>query len=848
MKRMILILLSVMLFVQLPTCAAGKEGLAEKLEIRLERYSDEQKVSRTEFACMTARALKFAGVLSAEDPFSDVKRYEYGAGELAFLKQRGIVFGDENGVFDGKSPITLNQALVIAARATLNGYIDYTKINRSAVNFEALARKLNLRRGVVGADSETLTANDACIIIYNMLMADAMDLSAVTMTEGGYFSNFEARGSLLSQYWDCVRTEGVVTANGKTDLYGGGALKENQIRVNGVVFTDESGDAGAYIGQRVTVISDSDDKLIYAFPTDNRISEIDFDSDIKYDNFSLNYYDDNGDETVARLADSYSVIYNGKTYAYDGTPDIFEGDGRVRLIDNNDDGRFDVMCISRFRYMVIDALSYNDLAVYDKLDSTSRLCIDDFTQACSIYISRGGETERADFSELAENMVLRCIISEDGSAGEIYACGDTLSGRVGQMSKQSVTIGGEKYEISDRYFDSSRIISGGEYTFYLSDEGKIIYSAAADGSLAYGYVITAAMEDKAIDASFLIKLLDANGETKVLKTADRVMLDGKTVKSDSAGFMSCFVDSGAKTKYQIIKYSLNEKGELNKIDTAASNSAFEEFVGSCNADDNLVCYVPREKLQYKTSQLFVQKFRINTKTVLFAVPESIGTASEGTYGENLFSCVDISFLKNDGRYFVEAYDMGFNGIAKAVVIFTDEQSTVGDSSDVIVVDSVYEAIGDGGAEKKIDYWSSGSFKSAFFSADSEIAAYPEEGDVLRVSYDKDGRISAMNLDYDRSTESIDAGASSSITAQYFVTAADPVYFKENCLIANVNGERMVFTLGGASVVRYSKKSGRLFGSNTGELKEIYARGFEGTKLLLTLNYNSVKNCVIYEDR
>lgn len=847
MKKMVLILVSAILFIHISVYAEGKEGLAQELGIRLERYSDEEKISRIEFSCMVARALRYDGTLDAEDPFADVRRYESGAGELAFLKRKGIVFGDENGAFEGKKPITLNQALVIAARATLNGYIDYKKINFNSANFEALARKLNLRRGISeAADSETLTADSACMIIYNMLTAEAMDLTSVTKTGNGYTNDYAARGSLLSQYWNCDLREAIVSATDVTDLYGGKPLRKNQIMADGKVFSDESGVSGEYIGQNVVLISDSEDNIVYIFPSGNKITEIDFNSDIEYENFSLDYYDDKGKRVKAKLSDGYSAIYNGKAYAYDGSSSAFEGNGSVRLIDNNDDGIYEIMNISKYKYIVIEELSYNDMAVYDRLTGQDRICFNDFTDGCRLYVVSGGIASSSDFSGLECGMVLRCVISEDGLYAEIYACGENFSGRVERLSESSLIIDGEEHEISDRYFDSSKVAVGGEYTFYLSDDGKIIHTSASGGNLEYGYVIGAAKKQGKIDGKFMIKLLDGSGDVNIYKTAERVTLDGKNIKSESDEFKNNFLDLQAKTKYQLIKYSLNGDGMLNKIDTTTSNSATEEYVGSCNADDNLICYIPREKLQYKTSQLFVQKFRINAKTALFTVPEKVGTSEESVYDESLFSKVDIGFLKNDGRYIVEAYDMSFNGVAKAVVIYTDEQSKVSSTSDVIVVDSIYEAAEDGGARKKMDYWCGGSFKSAFFSSDFETEEYPEAGDILRVSY-KDGKISGVNLDYDRSTGEIDTEASSSITAQYFITSADPVYFRENCLIASVNGERMVFPIGGASVVRYNKRTNRIFGSNTGELKEIYARGFGNGKILLTMNYNSVKNCVIYED-
>jgi hypothetical protein len=101
----------------------GQQGQAEARvhQAYMKGYADgtfrpDRTVTRAEMAAILARNLGFDGTGSGAGSFADVEAAHWASNEIGFVKERGLMTGDEQGNFRPDAPISRGEMAAIAAR------------------------------------------------------------------------------------------------------------------------------------------------------------------------------------------------------------------------------------------------------------------------------------------------------------------------------------------------------------------------------------------------------------------------------------------------------------------------------------------------------------------------------------------------------------------------------------------------------------------------------------------------------------------------------------------------------------------------------------------------------------
>ena len=186
-----------------------------------------------------------------------------------------------------------------------------------------------------------------------------------------------------------------------------------------------------------------------------------------------------------------------------------------------------------------------------------------------------------------------------------------------------------------------------------------------------------------------VKLKDIAEKTGYSVNTVSLVMNGKSVQRESAAVKNVFLPDG-KNPYQVIKYSLNSEGEINKVDSENSNSAYEKYSDNTDQNYSLLKYMSKRSIKYKTMGFFTPYAMISAGTAFFVVPKEIGTALEkSSYSDDYFDVGSLTYLPGDRVQTVDIFDIDKSGYAKAVVVYKDaKEKEIGDLSGYALIDSI----------------------------------------------------------------------------------------------------------------------------------------------------------------
>ena len=428
-----------------------------------------------------------------------------------------------------------------------------------------------------------------------------------------------------------VTLRGVVTANSATDIYSAEtavgtadspfirvALTENRTEGNAdfeipsvQTFAAGNTDAEDYLGMAVIMdVEKTEDGSC-------RVVSIGEDTEINNTvTFPLNCFDSfeiegSGSEYLryfanatdpasvkATLSKSLSVVYNnvgGQTlddiffdgYITSGGRCTYSGD--VTLIDNDDCGGYDVVLVNIAMPAVVEfindsTISFRGIVGLPNGDSLSEL---DTEWTNRIDIIKNGE--KIDCTELSEWDVLSVYAAADDAA---YIRAEVITNRIDGKIEGSYTnpssATGVGFVINENEYNVTRgacmcdaLEIGGEGIFYIDKYGRLA-AYREKVSRNYAYVYTSKVVN-GMDLSVRLNLITENGAS-VVELAQSVLLyatDGSRVirvyninyTGDSQKDLQKFF--GTDINGQVINYTLNSEGKIEKIRLAGYNDLFE---------------------------------------------------------------------------------------------------------------------------------------------------------------------------------------------------------------------------------------------------------------------------------
>lgn len=732
------------------------------------KESDSGYVTRAHFTELLIKGLKIAKVSEAKKIFADVDIQAEYALSLTAAAELGIISGSGFDLFNPDEPITPEAAAKMTVSAL--GYDNIAKAYGGyPTGYMRLAKELDITDGIIGAVH--LNKANTASVLYAFLTADLCDVQSVTDSE---ITEYRSNGkSVLTEYYGLKCIDGIVKTAGFATMVSDESCDDAKITIGSKSFKTDITDVHKYLGLSVTGWYDGDTgvmKHIY-ISSDNSVVTLNAESVFEIEGLKLKADDAvTGREKSYSLSRSYTLVKNGKVKLPEKSDFLFN-DGQLTLIDNDSDNEADVVYIRQAEHMVISHIDIVGEKVYSRTDGGKDITIsnDNGFYAKLYEILKDGNRREIEVEELSPEMVLTVYESEDGRFVEAVASSLKLSGVVEETGDDYVIIGGIEYKIAACFGNAGKLTAGKKVSLLLTADKKIAaFSSDVSSDMEYGYMLDFKSSSNGLVKEAMMSLLTVSGEVKKVYLSDKVFIDGNAAKESTDSTVSDLFLKNNLPVYQVIRFSFNSDGKINKIDTfsdvkipdgktSASEEDLSQIYDDKASDENsLTRYLTKTKSFWHSSyNVFSPHAVIDGETVIFSVPIDLITGVQKRYDEKNFSVISTNSLTTYGSYTIDAYDMGADMKPGIIVLYSDN---VGDSIKVekrtapSIVESVTNGYNSDGSETKlITYWNNGRYYKYPLSDDCYASlttknAIPSSGDIVRLVVDVYGEIKALEID------------------------------------------------------------------------------------------------------
>ena len=698
-------------------------------------------ITRAEFSAMMVRTLKMQDWIYTEHVFSDVKESDWYYEDVMRLTMVGIIAGFTDGTFRPDDFITADEASKMIVTALGYGS-EAERMGGYPGGYSAMANKLHIFYDV-NVSAEKLTRSDVIMMLYNSL-----DISLLEPKYADKDSLVISKNTLRDLHIYngdksvFIKKEGYVTATPKTWLITPYPdLKDNEVVIDGTVIDANGYDAEQYLGMQVTYYVSGDNEtrsytLRGIVPTaDNFVAEFDERDYAGKTGNEISVYE--GDKLRTYRTDDFCILVKNMrpvTSPTDADYDLKRGN--VRLMDNDGDHVIDYIFMDEFESVLIDRTTDNEIWLDHATPYRKRIYFDLFKNPDVTYFieDKDGNTLK---SEDLPDGALVSILSDGESVYRIIAGQDeAITGIVtelgGSDNERYIAIGDNRY----------RLEPGMEFDVQLRDEvvcklnfrgeaAHVEKTALSDG--AYGYVLNTAKDgfhskvkllvpgifkaqvkteegDDEDDVTETQILKGANSDVITLQLADRVRVDDQRLSGDEA--------MRIMAANPIVKYYVNDKQEINKIETP-------EITGS----DLMGSAQQRKYNGYE--QIFggigAGAFAVTEKTSVLCLPDHDGVTNDQDY----LAAVEIL---DGSKYVVNGYDKDDKDEAAGLIVIQvplryNTAAGLEEDAPAVLEDIVTHLDDEGDSVNTLIYWQDGVQKSIDADMECDVSAL-KPGDVF----------------------------------------------------------------------------------------------------------------------
>lgn len=725
---------------------AGSSGFDERCTLLHELgilentdLPDTGYVTRGEFV---SAAVRLRGIEYSSDDdsgiYADVNNKHPYYKDIMAASVFGLICGGSDGNFMPDEVITSEQAGLILARV-----LGYTDINGAQQDLKRTVE----RSGVLCGYNE-MTWNNVTYILTEML-----DRKVIVCTLEDEKAKYTADSeTVLEKYRSIYKLDGIV--QGVHDTYIGGlySLGENRAEIDGIGYETGEINLSDYVGHRIkgyyyedkssgtyTVISAAD------YKTQTLTIQAD---DLKsYENRVLEYYD--GARLKRAEADiNLDVLYNGRYYADFTAPDMIIDAGKVILIDNDNDGVYEVADIREYQTYIVDGVDLQNKKIY--LQYAGEKYIIDLSRDSDAIDFSDTSGNPVDIREIMRNDVLCVYESRQGEYVRIIMCTKELEGIIESAGEDTVTIDGTEYDVTKNCLKNQSVYlkPGVKGVFVRDIEGYICYITAADSGEHFAYVINSVFDEDT--ERVLFKLMLDSGEIKNYYVRDKAALDSYSYKSSAKLWEAI---GGMSFRHRLIKCAISND-EITKICTAgnAENGGLEMYY----TDYEYTSGIPKpnsdtHKRTFRSASMTIGgKVAISGNTIVMIVPDDPAETSDKYYA------VDNTYIENDKDYRVEAYrDSVEDYTADILVIYDDVSSDYEPTNNDIginVLGNVIDAIDEDDDKTYMLEIFDGGVMKQYMLRDPDMLGKvygdytPSKGDVIRYEL-KNNKINKLELIY-----------------------------------------------------------------------------------------------------
>ncbi len=658
----------------------------------------ENSITRAEFADIVVRMM---GVDEETIPapskqvYIDVPVDHECAPVVNYLYDNGIMIGHDDASFKPDSELTCQEAAKILV--SLLGYREIAEVNGGYfVGYLTASNDAGLFKGVKTGYSSVIDTGNLAIMIKNALEANVISME---LTSGGYVLKKDETTTIMSKYLDMGKYTGIVEGYEYTSIksetieYG-----ENKAYIGNVDFNTGDVDLSDFIGMNTEIYyreNDGEYTVLYAQEYRNKYVVIESDNieDASLENIEYYANSDSTKTTNFKINSDAVFIYNGKKDLLITDENLNPISGNIKLIDNNNDGRAEVVVIKEFTEYPVKGVISTDEQVTTQFSSK----ILDFSDQSTVYkfYMDGSET---DFTAITKNSVLNILESKNTTGTKlmnIYIVNNSVEGMVTSISRPDDDFviqfdSGEEYKLSQsliNYIEDNKTFNEetneyeygfayptntNSYTVRLNNYGEIAYYSIMTTGKKYAYLVRTWFDPE--EEISYVKMFTSAGEMVRAPLKDKVTLNDEKVKGE---IIPDLIDPE-----QIIIYDMNSEGTVTKLKTAKDKTAEKYYVA--DADEFVLNATATSIRFYKNFAEHRPFYFEPDHTVYFTIPTDKDD-EEGYKIVTKLASTDVGVKGN-----VKIYDVGNGGIIGAMM--SGDSANSGDYMTPQMIDSVTQTI------------------------------------------------------------------------------------------------------------------------------------------------------------
>ena len=714
-------------------------------------------VTRAEFAAYAAKMAEI-GKVENKMYFTDVPVSHKDNGYINALTDRGVIDRAEDGMFNPDVPITYSQAVKIMI--VIAGYKDYALAEAEIMTgYVKAAKKTGIATSV--KNPEAITIKEAVEIIYNTMNTEVPEF--LGQSKDGLIYRVYG-GNTMMERRNIFFFEGVVDA-----VYGA-SMRENIEAESGYAYIDgekykvgENIDVESFFGRSVTLAysqNGSYTRVLISIESDCDEITVSgkYIKDYDEKNGILKFYPDKNSRTTKEI----HIEKGGVTVVNGGLLKSEFGEVIKQFLNGERKGELTFIKDENEKYSTVIVKSYNIYIARGYNDEEGVLA-GYYQEAGNIDLSKYDVvrimTESRWETVIPQGFpaVLAVALSQDMHYAEVVVCSKSASGTLNSLNRsgKTVKLGEKEYEISDKLLE--KIEAGDNVTLLFDLYGEAVFAEKTDtDTMKLGYLIDIACSKNGFDNTVKFKLY-TDGKVTSINVAERVEMDGEKFKTtDTMNFLRAFplieavnINKGdVSVERQIIRYIINESGEISQIDTI-------EVGENEDKENSLIRKYDGSSMLYYNSAM--KRFGMDTlydssSAKVFCVPSLNSDGNVVINGEErkptgAMYGVGYSFVSDTG-YYIETYNYNYdNEYTDVIVCRTD---SIKETYCSYMFDNVYEAINEDDVPTSyVKLWTKEGEVS--FELDESVIEKINsinQGDIIYAYFTTDGKISDVVKMYD----------------------------------------------------------------------------------------------------
>lgn len=645
------------------------------------------------------------------------------------------------------------------------------------------------------ADADALTMLDAAHMTEDALEAEVYRQIG---------TKYESSGKDALEYFKGIKSEmGVVRSVGEKTI--AKTASPGYIKLGDSLFwTDDEEKYIGLLGCRADAYyTDDSDELLYLGMSDkNNIVTVDGRDITDASSSKIKYKSGEKSGSVTLSAKASEVLNLMQVKPFDSA-DTDRCDS-FTAVDNDGDGRYEVIFISKYDIMLADRVSVRDNKIFGTFNGNEGYTLSvDFDSADTELFDRN--MMPVDPSYIISNSVLSVAKHEEKT--RIIVSNLAKSAAVTEISSGGyesgeVVCGGLSYSYSTNGdYLGGKIKTGRKYTFYLDYMRRIAGASEESGDeIKYGFLIYAFSDEDNGDDGVKIKMLPYTGETDIFTVSDRAVIDGaarrgadKIMHALSEAAEQCRQEKQAAdadyvmqpTAYgsliyvlEPVAYKTGMNGEINYIDTPYTTQS-EYSDGETNIfKRKTMTYYPdfsKKASGQKAGGVFLRNLMAfsnnngsavavdgNTKVFVVPVTDDIDRIRDiDNYAKSGFAYFKDwkSYPETGDQYTqanrIDAYNLNEERVSGIIVYrkALDVSDSIDKTVPLTVVSSVGKALNSlgmevtrlkgfqGNSEISIDLAEGVSLTKSYTGADGEeILSTVRKGDIIRYTVNSRGEL------------------------------------------------------------------------------------------------------------